>query len=110
MVVQESPVARREKGPPMTQTLVDRRTLGKRLHMLRFDAGWTLREVETKTGIPQATLARWEKAKGNEYPPVDRLELLAGLYGVSREDLLRPVAPDSPMRVYVKGLVPALAT
>ena len=45
------------------ERLVDRHTLGVRLHGLRFGARMTLGDVETRIGIPEASLARMEKAR-----------------------------------------------
>lgn len=72
----------------MATTLVDRKELGERLHLLRFTRGWSLREVEDRTQIPEATLGRWERAKGKKYPDVERLGTLAKLYEVEVSDLL----------------------
>ncbi len=87
-------------------TITDRRELGLRLHTLRYDRGWSLLEVEGKTGIPQSTLSRWERARGNAYPDVERLATLAALYGTSVSDLLDG---DLTSRVWSKRRSKALA-
>lgn len=71
-----------------TIALVSRKELGLRLHTLRYDRGWKLIDVETKTGIPQSTLSRWERARGKGYPDVERLAILADLYGTEVSALL----------------------
>ncbi len=107
----------------MAQTIVDRRELGLRLHMLRFACGWSLRDVEERTGIPQTTLSRWERARDKTYPDLDRLAQLAELYGLTVARLLDPEplemepvgyasdrgTPEQRGRYNTDGLIPAAA-
>lgn len=72
------------------QTLIGREELGVRLHMLRWHRGWSARHVEQLTGIPEASLLRWERAVGKRYPDTDRVAALAAVYGVAMADLLDP--------------------
>ncbi len=68
--------------------LVDRVTLGLRLHMFRFERGWSLREVQERTGLTEMSLNRWERAVGKRYPDVEALAILAETYDTTLKDLL----------------------
>lgn len=62
--------------------------LGRLLRQLRQEHAWTLRDVEAKTGIPNAHLSQVET--GNiERPSEGLLYDLANLYEVSFDDLSR---------------------
>lgn len=74
----------------MAQTMVAQKELGLRLHMLRYGRGWSLLYVEAQTGIPHQTLSRWERAIDTTYPVLERLSLLADLYGLTVARLLDP--------------------
>jgi transcriptional regulator with XRE-family HTH domain len=85
----------------MATKLIDRRELGARLHMLRWRRGWSARHVEQLTGIPEASLLRWERAVGKRYPGTDRISRLADVYEVDLSELLDP---DQDMRVWFNAL------
>lgn len=76
-----------EEARPM-QMLVDRRDLGLRLQLLRISRRWKLTDVSERTGIPTSTLSRWERGSGKHYPDLERLMVLAELYGVNVNRLL----------------------
>lgn len=84
----------------MRGTLIDRRALGARLHMLRWDRGWSAKDVAERTGVSEASLLRWERAVGKKYPPSDRIQQLAEILGVEMSDLLDP---DYDTRVWFNG-------
>jgi len=71
--------------------LVSRNELGHRLYVLRHaQAGGrlSLAKVQELTGVPETTLSRWERGRGERYPDLERLEKLADLYQVALPDLL----------------------
>jgi transcriptional regulator with XRE-family HTH domain len=69
--------------------VIDRKELGRRLHMLRFDR-FTLLQVEQATGIPQSNLSRLERGIGRTDPKMGVLIRLARFYGVDWRDLVDP--------------------
>lgn len=93
-------------GTTTASRVVDRTELGGRLQALRFRDHLTTRDVEAATGIPNTTVARWERAAGKEYPETARLARLADLYGVSVSELLDP---DTPSRVWMKHVAEVLS-
>ncbi len=62
--------------------------LGKRLGEARAALGWSLREVERRTGINNAHLVQIEKG-GIERPDPNILWTLATVYDVDFEELMR---------------------
>jgi transcriptional regulator with XRE-family HTH domain len=84
--------------------MVDLKELGGRLRALRFALGYSTREVARNTGIPNTTIARWERAGGRTFPDTDKLARLCSFYGVSLEELLDP---DTPSRVWFTGSMQA---
>ena len=62
--------------------------LGKKLATERQARGWSLREVERRTGIHNAHLVQIEKGE-IETPEPYMLYLLAGEYDIELEELLR---------------------
>jgi transcriptional regulator with XRE-family HTH domain len=63
-------------------------TLGRKLQKAREERGWSLREVEEKTGIHNAHLSQIEKGK-IERPDPNILWTLATLYELSFPELMR---------------------
>ena len=61
-------------------------TVGQFLVILRREAGMTQKEAAAKLGISDKTISRWETDRG--LPDVDLLADVAGLYGVTVDELL----------------------
>lgn len=96
----------------MTQRLIDRFTLGLRLHTLRFATPGRPSAKEVADGsqvVSESTLLRWEQAEEGGHPDPAKLARLCAFYGavlhadVQVADLLDP---DFDMRVW---LIPAVA-
>ena len=68
--------------------LISRELLGKRLRLLRVERDLTMKQVEDRTGINEASISRWERAVGGGYPDLAALEALAGVYDVPLSQLL----------------------
>lgn len=60
--------------------------IGKYLSELRKSKGLTQEALGEQIGVTNKTISRWEN--GNYMPPVDALQLLSELYGVSINELL----------------------
>ena len=52
-----------------------------RITELRQARGWSVYHLAKLSGIPQSTIATWYQK--NLYPPVDKLELLCQVFGIS---------------------------
>lgn len=59
---------------------------GKFLAQLRREAGDTQEQLGEKLGVSNKTVSRWET--GAYLPPVEMLQAISGLYGVSINELL----------------------
>jgi transcriptional regulator with XRE-family HTH domain len=59
---------------------------GPRLRQLRRSRGWTLEELEARSGIPARTLQRWELREC--LPRLDLLDYAARALGVTLIELL----------------------
>jgi transcriptional regulator with XRE-family HTH domain len=60
-------------------------TAGDLLRALRLRRGWTLERLETQTGIPLATIARWERAE--QWPDATRLHTLCNMLHAHPEEV-----------------------
>lgn len=58
----------------------------KKIKLARKNAGYTQKQVEEITGIPQATICRIEK--GEREPNIENLGILADFYEVSLDWLI----------------------
>ncbi|MGN1251153.1 MAG: helix-turn-helix domain-containing protein [Candidatus Spyradocola sp.] len=73
---------------------MDQAKTGRFLASLRRQNGWTQQALGERLGVSNKTVSRWER--GNTLPDVEMLGLLAELYAVTVEDLLRGErAPES---------------
>lgn len=52
-----------------------------RITELRQARGWSVYHLAKLSGIPQSTIATWYQK--NLYPPVDKLEILCQVFGIS---------------------------
>ena len=71
-------------------------TLGDYLRSLRWQAGLTLRDLETKCGVSNAYLSQLERGRVKA-PSPHVLASLAGCYGADYLDLLRRAGYPVPM-------------
>jgi transcriptional regulator with XRE-family HTH domain len=76
----------------MANRVTSKKEVGQRLYFLRHMKRWSLDAVEKETGLPSSTLSRWERGIAAGYPPIERLDQLAQLYGVTVPYLLDPEA------------------
>ncbi|MBO4616255.1 MAG: helix-turn-helix transcriptional regulator [Lachnospiraceae bacterium] len=60
--------------------------IGSFLQELRQEHGLTQAELGDKLGVTNKTISRWET--GNYMPPVEMLEMLSNLYGLTINELL----------------------
>lgn len=69
--------------------------IGKYLAELRKENGMTQEQLGEKIGVTNKTVSRWET--GTYLPPVDALEQLSNLYGITINEILsgRPLETSS---------------
>ena len=60
--------------------------IGEFLAKLRKEQGWTQEQLGEKLGVTNKTVSRWEN--GNYLPPVEVLQLLSELYGLTINEIL----------------------
>lgn len=63
-----------------------RESFPSKIQKARHNTGFTQREVAKETGIPNATIAKYETGKLE--PDLEKLGILADFYGVSADWLL----------------------
>lgn len=59
---------------------------------LRDEKGWNNKDVSEMTGITNMTLSDWKRGKTE--PKTDKYILLADLFGVSLDYIVRGIVPD----------------
>jgi transcriptional regulator with XRE-family HTH domain len=77
----------------LMQNEADRQAFGVRLKELRKQKRWTQKELAAKIGIQLSQLNKYEA--GMHVPPVDKLILLAELFGTTTDYLLTGVITDA---------------
>jgi len=65
---------------------MDIKKIGLFLAELRREAGFTQEQLGEKLGVTNKTISRWEN--GNYMPPVDILQMMSELYGISMNELV----------------------
>ena len=65
---------------------MDVKKIGQFLAQLRKDKGLTQEQLGEKLGVTNKTVSRWEN--GNYLPPVEILQLLSELYGLTINEIL----------------------
>lgn len=65
---------------------MDMKRIGAFLQTLRKEKGWTQEQLGEKLSVSGKTVSRWET--GAYMPPVDALQALAALYGLTIDELL----------------------
>lgn len=65
---------------------MDLKAIGLFLAQQRKERGWTQEQLGERIGVTNKTVSRWEN--GNYLPPVDALQELSGLYGLSINEIL----------------------
>lgn len=79
------------------QPSVFSRAIGARLRELREERGWTQRELDSRLGILQSKLSKYES--GTHQPSLRTLVRMANLFGVSTDYLLTGTGtPVPPLR------------
>ncbi len=58
----------------------------KKLAGLRVTAGLTQLDVAKKIGVTQGAVSLWERGEGN--PTLDKIPIIAKLYGVSEQEII----------------------
>lgn len=81
---------------PIDEATADRRqAVGSALSLARRRAGLDQRQVAEELGATQTTISHWET--GRRTPDIVTAELLAGLYGLTLDELVGRV-PLPPLR------------
>ena len=62
----------------------------EKIKFFREKAGMSQRELAVAVGISQAAVAQWET--GAAQPALDNLRKVAGIFGVTVDELLKPEA------------------
>lgn len=65
---------------------MDVKQIGEFLAQLRKEKGFTQEQLGEKLGVTNKTVSRWEN--GNYLPPVEMLQLLSELYGLTINEIL----------------------
>lgn len=65
---------------------MDTKKIGSFLKMLRKEKGFTQEQLGEKVGVTNKTISKWET--GNYMPPVECLDILSGIYGVSINEIV----------------------
>lgn len=60
--------------------------IGEFLAKLRKEQGWTQEQLGERLGVTNKTVSRWEK--GNYLPPVEMLQMMSQMYGLTINELL----------------------
>src|SRR5579864_1794199 len=85
------------RARPRPQPSVFSRAIGARLRELREERGWTQRELDSRLGILQSKLSKYES--GTHQPSLRTLVRMANLFGVSTDYLLTGTGtPVPPLR------------
>jgi transcriptional regulator with XRE-family HTH domain len=85
------------RARPRAQPSVFSRAIGARLRELREERGWTQRELDSRLGILQSKLSKYES--GTHQPSLRTLVRMANLFGVSTDYLLTGTGtPVPPLR------------
>jgi|GEM_PF-275318 len=85
------------RATPRPQPSVFSRAIGARLRELREERGWTQRELDSRLGILQSKLSKYES--GTHQPSLRTLVRMANLFGVSTDYLLTGTGtPVPPLR------------
>lgn len=67
-------------------------TLGEKLQKLRKSRSWTQEELAERVGVSRQSLSKWES--DGALPDTANVIVLADLFGVTTDYLLRAAAPD----------------
>jgi putative transcriptional regulator len=85
------------RARPRPQPSAFTRAIGARLRELREERGWTQRELDSRLGILQSKLSKYES--GTHQPSLRTLVRMANLFGVSTDYLLTGTGtPVPPLR------------
>jgi transcriptional regulator with XRE-family HTH domain len=79
---------------PRPQPSIFSKAIGARLRDLREERGWTQRELDTRLGILQSKLSKYES--GTHQPSLRTLVRMANLFGVSTDYLLTGSGTPAP--------------
>jgi transcriptional regulator with XRE-family HTH domain len=74
--------------------MIDKKAIGARIHMLRFERGWSLKDLEKASGVSESMLSRYEHGKLKGDAPLRKLDRIAGAFDRSVAYLLD--GRDSP--------------
>lgn len=81
-------------------------TLGEKLQKLRKARGLTQEELAEKVGVSRQSLSKWES--DGALPDTANVVILADLFGVSLDYLLREAPPSEPSAVTEPPAAPAV--
>ena len=71
--------------------------LGKKIRQLRFKAGLTQEQLAEKLNVTPQSVSKWENAAA--MPDISALPLLAGIFGVTIDDLFDLTAEQRFSRI-----------
>lgn len=78
----------------MTNNLGNKEIMAKNIKRLLDERGMTRTELCNALGFNYSTLADWLHAR--KYPRIDKIEMMANFFGISKADLVEPPASSAP--------------
>nr|WP_106779937.1 helix-turn-helix transcriptional regulator [Lysinibacillus timonensis] len=76
--------------------LIDAKTFGERLKLLRISRGWEVADIADKIGVHRSTFAGYETQK--KFPPIEKLSKIAYLLHTSTDFLIGLTDDPSPVK------------
>ncbi len=62
----------------------------------------TMKELSSEIGVPYTTVCAW--CKGETYPRIDKIELMANFFGISKADLVEDPNDIDPVQTLLQDL------
>ena len=85
-------------------TIGNKETFGKNLAFYLHRTGKTQKEIADAVGVAPSTVHAW--LQGSRYPRIDKIELLAALFGVQKSDLIEDPATRADRASAIPNLLP----
>lgn len=70
----------------------NKKTMAKNLSYYVEQSGKTKKEIAEAIGVAASTFNEW--TKGNKYPRIDKIEMLANYFGILKSDLIEEKAEE----------------
>lgn len=74
------------KGGAFMSNIGNKKTMSENLQYYIKRSGRTQREISEVVGVAPSTFNEW--VKGNKYPRIDKIEILANYFGILKSDLI----------------------